>query len=107
VRAAWVGYRGQYRLLLTRAVLDKQFPQLLRPDAALPGLDPADLGPVTLQDSRRVIKREAQVLAIPAKRPAHEPPPYRRYSDHDDHPSVWCRSGDAARVAALRQNLIY
>jgi hypothetical protein len=42
--------------------------EFLAADAALAGLDPADLRRVALQDPGRVTERVAEVLAVPAKR---------------------------------------
>ena len=82
--AARIGHGGQDGLLLVvDAVLGEQLPQFLAADAALPGLDPADLRSVAFQDPGRVVKRVAQVLSVPAECPAYEPSAYWRCCDHD------------------------
>ena len=81
-RAARVGQGGQDGLLLVAdAVLGQQLAQFLAADAALAGLDPADLRAVAFQDPGRVVQRVAQVLPVPAQCPADEPSPYWRCSE--------------------------
>ena len=75
-RTPRIGHGAQDGLLLAiNAVLGEQFTQLLAADAALAGLDPADLRAVTFEDPRRVVKCVAQALAVPAKRSADDPSP--------------------------------
>jgi hypothetical protein len=62
-------------LVLAHAVFGEQLPELFRPDAALPGLDPADLRPVAFQHAGRVFQDEPLVLAVPAQRGAEQEAP--------------------------------
>ena len=74
----------EQRLLLGRghAVLGQQLPQFLGADAALAGLDPADLGTVAFEDPGRVFEHVAHVLPVPAQRTAHHTAPHGGISGH-------------------------
>ena len=66
------------------------------------GLDPAELGGVALEDRGHVVERVAEVLAVPAERPADEAAPDGRCQGHGE---LTFRSGvswGAERVAAPR-----
>jgi len=83
VLAAAAGDGHQRELLARRhAVLGQQFTQFLGPDAALAGLDPADLGTVAFEDPGGVLERVAHVLPVPAQRTAHHTAPHGGISGH-------------------------
>ena len=69
-------------LAVRHPVFSQQLAQLLRPDAALPGLDPADLRPVALQHAGRVLQRVAHVFPVPAQRASDEAAPHGWFSGH-------------------------
>ena len=60
----------EQRLLLGRghAVLGQQLPQFLGADAALAGLDPADLRAVALKDASSLVQVVAKAFAVFPKR---------------------------------------
>jgi hypothetical protein len=81
--AAAAGDGGQGGLLAVRhAVFGQQLAQLLGPDAALSGLDPADLRPVAFQHAGRVFEGVAHVLPVPAQCASHEAAPDGGFSGH-------------------------
>ena len=61
--------------------------QFLRADAALPGLDPADLRRVALQDPGGHAQVVAETLPVPAQAGADKPLPDRHCVRHEE-PSV-------------------
>ena len=74
-------------LAVGHVVLGQQLAQFLGPDAALAGLDPADLRAVAFEDSGRVFERVARVFPVPAQRASDEPAPHRGISGHGSLPS--------------------
>ena len=74
--------------LFADAVLGEQLAEFLGPDAALPGLDPADLGPVAFQHAGGVLQDEPQVFAVPAQRGADQEAPRGWCFDHGYLPSA-------------------
>src|SRR5271165_5656306 len=83
VLAAAAGDRDQGELFARgHAVLGQQLTQLLGPDAALAGLDPADLGAVAFEDAGRVLERVADVLPVPAQRTSDQTAPHGGISGH-------------------------
>jgi hypothetical protein len=67
-------HRQQIPRLIRYAVLTCQRAQIEGADPALPGLDPADLGPVTLEDPGGVVQAEAGVSPVLTQGRAHQVP---------------------------------
>lgn len=87
--AAWpaVALVGSYEPLMMvicgAPTVAQELAELFAADAALPGLDPADLRGVALEYSSRVPERVPEVFPVPAQRPAYQAAPDRRCRNHD------------------------